>query len=338
MDRHLSKTLRIGALLACAIGTASTQAAPVTGTLYYTTYNGGQNVWSIDFSYDSSTHNYSLTNNTNIASTNGADGIIFGANGNLLIGGQSSGNVYELNRTTGALINTQNTGAPNYHLTLNPSGTSVYTSSFEGSLKTLSVPIGSGSTTTAVTGGDSGVTQIAFGLGGQVFYVNGNPNGHGNLGTIDLSTGFTNRLYTDVVPAHGLIFDPFTNLITMFGDGYTGTMNASNGSGLKVSNQQFTCDFDQGAVTGTGIALVAGCGRLTLLDYTLSNDITHPDYYQSIFVNDSIDDVAPLVGAGSCGTHCGTVPEPATLGLFGFGIAAILASRRRRVNTSPNPR
>ncbi len=92
----------------------------------------------------------------------------------------------------------------------------------------------------------------------------------GNLGTLDLTTGTTTRLYSGVRPAHGLIYDPFTNLMTMFGAGHTGTMNASDGSDLRISNAAFTCDFDQGAVTGTGIALVAGCGGLTLLDYTQS--------------------------------------------------------------------
>ena len=105
----------------------------------------------------------------------------------------------------------------------------VYTSDFGGALKKLSLPIGSGVVTTPITGDETGVTQVAFGTGGAVFYVQGSPNGFGNLGTIDLGTGATSRLYSAVQPAHGLIYDPFTGLMTMFGRGETGTMSAVNG-------------------------------------------------------------------------------------------------------------
>lgn len=331
MSKILAGMLRATLSVALVTGAVNAEASVFSGTLFYTTYSGGQNVWSIGFNYDSTAHSYNLNNNTNIASTNGADGIIFAPNGNLLIGGQGSGNVYEVNKTNGAVVNTQFTGTASYHLTLDPSGNKVYTSDFGGRLNTLSIPIGTGNTPTNIIGNDGGITQIAFGMGSSVFYVNGSPNGGGNLGTIDLSTGATSRLYSSVTPAHGLIFDPFTNMITMFGAGHTGTMSATNGSGLKTSNTQFTCDFDQGAVTGTGIALVAGCGQLTLLDYTQSHDITNPDWYGSISVNGSIDDVAPLVGAGSaCGANCGTVPEPATLSLMSLGIIAATLVRRRK--------
>lgn len=337
MNKPRSATLRTALSLSLAVGAACAQATAFTGTLYYTTYNGGQNVWSIDFSYDSLTQVYGLNNNTNIASTNGADGIIFAPNGNLLIGGQGSGNVYEVNKTSGAVLNTQSTGTPSYHLTLDPSGNAVYTSDFGGRLNKVGVPLGSGNTPTTINGNENGVTQVAFGQGGSVFYVNGSPNGFGNLGTIDPTTGATTRLYSSVMPAHGLIYDPFTSLMTMFGAGHTGTMNASDGSDLKVSSTSFACDFDQGAVTGTGIALVAGCGGLTLLDYTQSGDITNPDFFSSIFVNSFIDDVAPLVGAGSeCGNNnCADVPEPGTFGLLGLGIAGGLALRRRRPRLNP---
>lgn len=332
MKKPINLAIRSTFLMALVMGMTSSHATLYTGSLYYTTYNGGQNVWSIGFGYDTVANAYSLNNNTNIASTNGADGIIFASNGNLLIGGQGSGNVYEVNKTTGSVINTQFTGTASYHLTLDPNGNKVYTSDFGGRLNTLAVPIGTGNTGTTITGGDSGITQIAFGLGNTVFYVNGNPNGGGNLGTINLATGVTTRLYSSIQPAHGLIFDPYTNLVTMFGAGHTGTMSALDGSGLKVSGSSFACDFDQGAVNGSGIALVAGCGGLTLIDYTQSHDITNPDWYGSIFVNSFIDDVAPLIGAGSeCGTNCNSVPEPGIIALFGVGLLGFAMSRRRKI-------
>jgi len=206
-----------------------------------------------------------------------------------------------------------------YHLALDPSDGKVYTSSFGGPLETLALtPNLNPATQTAITGGDGGLTQVAFGNGGKVFYVDGSPNGHGNLGTINLATGVTSRLYTDVVPAHGLIFDPFTGLMTMFVDGETGTMSATDGSGLKVSASQYACDFDQGAVDGHGHALVAGCGEITFIDYSVTGDITDivDNFHVSIAsVSDgnfsNIDDAAPLAGLGVQPT-----PEPGSLALL----------------------
>ena len=319
-------------LIAAAISVACTPAAFATvfsGTLYYTTYAGTPNVWNITYSYDDTSKTFGLGSANSLATTRGADGIIFAPNGNLLIGGQGSGNVYEVKPSDGSLVNTQSTGTASYHLTLNPAGTKVYSSTFGGSLNTLSLPIGGGSTNQAISGGDSGVTQIAFGNGGTVFYVDGSPNGFGNLGTIDLSTGVTSRLYSGIQPAHGLIYDKFTDLITMFGAGQTGTMNATNGSGLLTSGGIFkVSDFDQGAVDGKGHALVAGSSAITFIDYSVSHDITKPDYTTSISGFGAIDDVAPLSGAGSAPPT--SVPEPGTLALF--GLAGLAASRRRRTN------
>ncbi|SBT10073.1 exported hypothetical protein [Candidatus Accumulibacter aalborgensis] len=326
INNTFCKLLAAVAVSSALAGTA--QATVFSGDLYYTYYSGPpNNVDKIGFSYDDTTHVASLGVPTPIASTPGADGIIFAPNGHLLVGGQGSGSVYEVT-TGGSTLASQPTGAPSYHLTLDPNNLTVYTSDFGGALKKLSLPIGSGVVTTPITGDETGVTQVAFGTGGAVFYVQGSPNGFGNLGTIDLGTGATSRLYSAVQPAHGLIYDPFTGLMTMFGRGETGTMSAVNGLGLLTSAEVYgVSDFDQGAVDGFGHALVAGSNAITFIDYSVSHDITHPNYVANFFGFDFIDDVAPLVGPGS---NPNPTPEPASLALLGLGLAGLAGSRGRK--------
>lgn len=67
----------------------------------------------------------------------------------------------------GLILDTQFTGTPSYHLSLDPSGSAVYTSAFGGRLNRVAIPVGTGNTPTAVNGNDNGVTQIAFGQGAR---------------------------------------------------------------------------------------------------------------------------------------------------------------------------
>ena len=320
-----STSLRVLLLASTAtLGMVSgAQAVVFDGTLFYTLFSGGLNVNKIDYSYDDSTFTFSLGSSVNIASTPGADGIIFAPNGNLLIGGQGTSSVYEVDPDTGAIVDTQATGAPSYHLTTRAG--LIYTSDFGGALKTIDFPMTT-TTTTPISGDEGGVTQIAFNAIGASYYVNGAPNGGGNIGTIDLGTGVTSRLHSSVESAHGMIYDPFTDLITLFGAGKTGTLDSAGV--LKQAATDFTCDFDQGAVDGLGHALIAGCSSITFLDYSISGDITAPDHVFVVGGFSGIDDVAPLVGEGAPPTH--DVPEPSSLGLMLGSLIGLAYIRRRR--------
>src|SRR5579884_2712886 len=96
-------------------------AGEFQGTIYYTTFAGGVNVNSVHFTYDDTTHTVALSNMTGIAAAPGADGIIFSPNGNLLVGGQGTGFVYEYT-TGGTLVTAANAGTASFDLALDPSG------------------------------------------------------------------------------------------------------------------------------------------------------------------------------------------------------------------------
>ena len=91
---------------------------------------GGTNVDSVTYSYNDVTHSFSSRPINPIAALAGADGIIFDANGNLLIGGQGAHQVYQIT-TGGALVNP----APSNRSSFHEAGT---TSAADGSSLTVS--------------------------------------------------------------------------------------------------------------------------------------------------------------------------------------------------------
>jgi len=296
-----------------------------SGTLYYTNFCCGvDNVNKVQYTYDQTTQTFNMGTHVAIASTPGADGIIFAPNGDLLIGGQNTNHIYEVNPGTGTITFNTALQDQSYHLALDPGGTKVYTSNFGGPLITAGLTGGhldGTSTITPITGGDTGVTQIAF-AGGKTFYDSGFPNCCGDFGLINLTTGVTTKLGNGTA-VHGMIYDSFTGLITFFGDGWVGTLNPTT---LAFTEAQISnCNFDQGAVDGSGHALIAGCDSVTFLDYSGSHNIENPNFVTVVGGFTNIDDVAPLSGIGS---H--TAPEPSSLLLIGSGLLGLLGWVRRR--------
>ena len=321
----------ITTLLATALLSVGAQATVYNGTAYYTTYVGG-GVYSVSYSYDNVTKNFTTGAQTPIATLPGADGIIFAPNGNLIVGGQGAA-AYNVNPANGSFTSASTGGNASFHVTLAPNGQSVYTSPFNGPL--VQIPLANfgtanAPTITPISGSENGITQLAF-VNGSTFYVTGNPNGFGNVGSINLATGVTTRFAggTAVQAAHGIVYDPYSGLINLFGAGQVATINPlTNIVSASVGNANFPGDFDQGASDGLGHALVAGSNGLTFIDYEGTSILT-PNFVKFVGGFNFIDDIAPLAGLGS---QPSDVPVPAALPLFASGLGALgfLTYRRRR--------
>jgi hypothetical protein len=320
------------ALLASASFLCSgAHAAMFNGTAYYTDFSNGT-VHTFNYSYNDVSHAFTTSGLSLVATLPGADGIIFAPNGNLLVGGQGTNKVFNVDKTAGTFTSAS-AGTPSFHLALAPNGQSVYTSNFGGPLQ--QVPLSNFGTanppiTTAITGSETGLTQLAF-AAGKTFYVNGQPNGNGNVGTIDLTTGVTTRLAGPVLAAHGIIFDPSSGLIDLFGAGNVATIDPNS---LTVSTSvhflNAAGDFDQGSPDGLGHALIAGSGGFTFIDYENTSILT-PNFVTFITSSNgvgfgNVDDIAPLSGLGS-NTN---VPLPGALPLFTTGLAGLVLLGWRR--------
>ena len=307
-------------------------AGPVDLPLYYTTFSGGQNVWRVEgiYSGNGTAGNgaFSLTNDTNIASTGGADGIVLNPNNQfLLIGGQGNA-VHQVNPTTGAFTSAT-PGVNAYHLAVDPSDNVVWASSIPGSLASVPInPFGGPGTVKSLSGDDTLITSLAFAPGGTVFYTNAGANGFGNFGSIDLATGVTTRFLSNVAAAHGMVYDPFSGSLVLGGNDHITQINPTTHAivhDLVVTGNT----FDQGAVDGNGHLFWAdNGGRFLFLDYSTTGDVSSSSNFLSdAFFKGSLDDVAPLIGAG--GT-LNPVPEPETYALMLAGLSMLGWVGRRR--------
>jgi hypothetical protein len=354
--RRLSAALAVLTTLATA---TTSQASIFQGNLYFTHFTGGgPNVLSVSFTYNSTTQALSYGSQNGLATVNGADGIMFAPNGNLLVTSNNAASVYRIDASNGMLKQTVNTGNPSFsdfHMALDPSGTQFYSSNRYnrsiGPLDTFTInPNGTinNATTTNITGNDLNVTQLAFAPNGKVFYTDGLPNNNGSVGLFTFGAGndTTTQLFPSggtgaggITAAHGIVYDPFTGLITMFGGGGVATLDPNQASNpaivasLKQRNG-INSDFDQGSVDGFGHAFIAGNGQITFIDYSQTGDITSAANKVIIMSTDGtggsfggIDDVAPLVGLGA---DPSSAPEPASLTLLGFGAVGMAGYSWRR--------
>lgn len=328
----------MGLLLTAGSCQAFAQGTAANGTLYYTTFTGTQRVHKVDYNYDGAA-TYVLSSSTDIAATPGGDGIIFAPDGQLLVGGQGTGQVYKVDPNAINSFVTKASGvAGAYHLSLDPSGTKFYAAGLPGNLGVIPLNPFADGTQKVLSGSVSQITSIAFDTLGNAYYTASGGTGNGSVGRINLTTGVTTEVIANLPAAHGMVYDSFTNKLTLFGASHITQLNLDANltqfSDLDLSTLEtgHTFQLDQGATDGHGHALVAdNNANLVFLDYsTGTNQVASYGFLDQQFLATSLDDVAPLSGLGS-----NTTPEPGTLGLlFGMGMTgsafAFRRLRRRR--------
>lgn len=236
-----------------------------------------------------------------VAQLPGADGIAYTASGDLIVGGQAPGRLFVIPPSGGPITSVHSGTTGSFLVAIGPSGDELFTAGLPGALAKVPLnPIGDGHPI-PLTGDDSNITDLAFGPNGQVVYTSSDSDGRGNIGLLDLTTGFTHRLLSDTVGAHGVMFDRYTSSYFVIGGDSILQLPSSDPSEVISELTVPGMQFDQGAVTGEGIAFMASnTGYLVMIDYSSTGRIGDTaDVARTVFLAKHLDDVAPLAGPGA---------------------------------------
>src|SRR5579863_3409459 len=253
------------ALFATVSYVGMAHAGAISETLFYTTFNGGSpDVWKVTGTYTgngtSGNGTFTLSGDTNIATTPGADGIVLNPNnGDLLVGGQGNA-IFQVNPTTGAFTSAA-PGMSAFEVTVDPNKNVVWSGGSEGSDGRISStpinPFGGAGTTKIVTGSVGTITHLTFAPNLPVstaYYTSAADNGtSAHFGTINLSTGVTTDILNSATGAgagntwHGMDYDPFSGDLILAGGNEILQINPLTDaivSSLVFVGSGF--DFDQG--------------------------------------------------------------------------------------------
>ncbi|MCH8183658.1 MAG: hypothetical protein IID55_10785, partial [Proteobacteria bacterium] len=292
--------LLLAPLLLLAGATLPVAAHPVSWDVYYTRFAGSDNLKRTEIRFDG--ERVTLGPRRTVAAVEGADGLIFAPDGDLLVGGQGD-RVHKV-RTDGSgeFVTVSAGGQDSFHLTLDPGGRRAWTSGMPGHLVEIPLQPFSGGIPHPLSGDDRTITSIAFDDRGIAFYTAGDHRGGGNFGILDFATFSTRRLISKIPAAHAIAFDPFTGDLFLFGADQIAQIDPRNPRRIK-SSLDFDQEslFDQGSTDGEGHLVVARTsGHVVFIDYAASGLVGDAsNFVTAAFVDSNLDDIAPLAGLGA---------------------------------------
>lgn len=288
-------------LLAVAIASAAGLSAQVfTKTLTFSRFADFPNIKEVTLTYDPVLGTTSLTTPTWIAHTPGADGVLFAPDGDLIVGGQGNA-VYKVDYPNFTYTGVTAGGVYSFHVMLDPRGDKVWTAGNLGELASVPLNPFANGTPRPLSGDDLEITHIVF-AGGQAWYTASLPTGNGNFGRIDMATGVTTRLFTDVPWAHGACYDCYTEDVMVFANDRIAQFDPVTQtvvSQLDLSPLGAWINMDQGTSDGAGHIFVASnTGYIVFVDMTISGLVGTPDFVDAPFCDTFLDDLAPDCGLG----------------------------------------
>ena len=231
----------------------SAASQPTSGTIYFTCYanqgssgsncTGGNDVQKATYSYTGTS--LTVGSPVGVANTQGADGLQFLPNGDLVVAGQQSGTVSEIT-PGGTLVKQVSAGVPEAdHISVSPAGLYganpiITVGGYEGHGMAV-LPVGSDGTISAGTScalslsgtlltpaeEQSFVLDSVVWVGSQAYFTESSPSnlfgGYGTFGAIDITYtgGSCSANLIPLLPAlpsaHGMAYDPYSNSILTFG-------------------------------------------------------------------------------------------------------------------------
>lgn len=336
------RNLRLAIGMALALACCSMLCADTaSGTLFFTTFAGGENVHSVTYNFDGTT--FTLGSVNNIAATFGADGLLVAPDGNLIVAGQNSGQLHEIT-TGGAAVKTVNAGDGSFHLALssNLPNALLYSMANGGSPHIAATQLSGGGLsgdgtpyTLSCATGHAGCSTDVRGIvldpvNDTWYYGTAGDGGSGDFGTVVFDDTAHTATLTPIlfgVFAHGLTFDPFTDDIFFSSANVISQFDPTSNS--IVGNVFGTGPFDQSSADGKGHLFVASNGGgLEFIDYSGSGHIVG-SFATEPFLAEALDDIAPKSGIGG-GSTGGSVPEPSSILLLGTALGGLIAYRARR--------
>ncbi len=301
-------------LVAVGVSAAAPPSPVETGVLSYTTFSPPA-LYRVRFHLDGS--HLRLGRSALVARLPGADGVVFGPGGDAFVGAQARGTIEIVDPSTGHFTVVPAGGPDAFHMTLSPSGRTIWTAGQPGPLSDVPIDPPRPGAVHQVTGSTTQITAIAFDQQGQAFYTNGLDAGPGDFGEIDLHTFVTRVELPNVAFGRGVGYDPYTGTLYLCGGSTIAQVDPAHPTRVLSTLHVPGMVFDQGTSDGRGhLFMASNTGQLVVVGFGRSGRLTGPGSTLIVAnLHVALDDVAPLVGPGAAPAGSSSWRTPVIVGL-----------------------